>query len=39
MDAGQYYETVIITVLMALSFITLLLIFLYIVYAKEEKKD
>jgi len=39
MDAGQYYETVIITILMALSFITLLLIFLYMVYGREEKKE
>jgi len=37
MDPGQYFETVIITILMALSFITLLLAFLYLIYGKEER--
>jgi len=37
MDPGQYFETVIITILMALSFITLLLAFLYLIYGKEKR--
>jgi len=36
MDPGAYFETVVITVLMALTFITLLLAFLYLLYGKEE---
>ncbi|KPV61572.1 MAG: hypothetical protein AOA65_2389 [Candidatus Bathyarchaeota archaeon BA1] len=36
MDPGAYFEMVIITALMALTFITLLLAFLYLIYGKEE---
>jgi len=36
MDPGAYFETVVITVLMALTFIALLLAFLYVLYGKEE---
>jgi len=36
MDPGAYFETVVITVLMALTFIALLLAFLYLLYGKEE---
>ena len=36
MDPGAYFETVIITVLMALTFIALLLAFLYLLYGREE---
>ena len=37
MDPGAYFETVVITVLMALTFIALLLAFLYLLYGKEER--
>lgn len=36
MDPGAYFETVVITALMALTFIALLLAFLYLLYGKEE---
>ncbi len=36
MDPGAYFETVVITVLMSLTFIALLLAFLYLLYGKEE---
>ena len=36
MDPGVYFETVIITILMALTLITLLLAFLYLLYGREE---
>ena len=36
MDPGVYFETVVITILMALTFITLLLAFLYLLYGREE---
>jgi uncharacterized membrane protein len=39
MDPGTYYQSVIITVVMALTFIALLLIFIYLVYGAEEKKE
>ncbi len=36
MNPEVYFETVIITLLMALTFITLLLAFLYLLYGREE---
>jgi len=36
MDPGAYFETVVITILMALTFIALLLAFLYLLYGREE---
>jgi len=36
MDPGAYFETVIITILMALTFIALLLAFLYLIYGREK---
>ncbi len=36
MDPGTYFETIIITLIMALNFIALLLAFLYVLYKKEE---
>jgi len=37
MDPGAYFETVIVTTLTVLTFITLILAFLYLTYGKEEK--
>jgi len=36
MNPEVYFETVVITLLMALTFITLLLAFLYLLYGREE---
>ncbi|MFQ6074496.1 MAG: hypothetical protein ACE5KC_04675 [Candidatus Bathyarchaeia archaeon] len=36
MDPGIYFETVFITILIALTFITVVLAFLYMTFTKEE---
>jgi len=36
MDPGAYFETVIIPILMGLTFIALILAFLYLLYGREE---
>jgi hypothetical protein len=36
MDPGMYFETVIVTILIALTFITIILGFLYMVFTREE---
>ncbi len=36
MDPGIFFETVVITILIALTFITIILAFLYMTYIREE---
>lgn len=36
MDVGTFYETVLVTVLMVITFFVLILTFLYMIYAREE---
>lgn len=37
LDAGAYFENVVITFLIVLTFFILILAFLYMIYGKEEK--
>lgn len=36
MDPGMYFETVVISILIALTFITIILAFLYMTFIREE---
>jgi len=36
MDPGTYFETVVITILTVVAFITLVLAFMYMIFAREE---
>lgn len=37
--AGWYFETVVITILIVLTFITIILAFLYMTFTKEEETE
>lgn len=36
MDPGAYFETVVITLLLVLTFLTIVLAFIYMIFGKEE---
>lgn len=39
MDSGVYFSNVIITLLIAITFFILVLVFLYVIFGKEETKE